>query len=323
MISDRALKIVAALPFAVVLACYHFIHRANSAELGELRTTLRALESANAAALAVGPSGGVELERKLSVLQRHMVRLEELIPRREEVADLLHTITQRAQSTGVELLRMKPEREEAAAHYSRQTYQITVKGTVQHIGQYLTEVGSLPRIITPIELTLQSTPGETDRRGSPLLGANFRIVTYLVPDPVTQAVAEASSGTIAVPVSTVGTHATLLGDPKLIFEREVFTYPAENRRDPFRPPINDGSGPVFEDLELRMIIYSVAASQSLALAADGSNKTYRLRRGQSLGNATVLDIEPARVFFMVEDYGNRRRAILELPRNRKKKEPGQ
>jgi Tfp pilus assembly protein PilO len=45
-------------------------------------------------------------------------------------------------------------------------------------------VGSLPRIITPVEFKLQSNTNETDRRtGSPLLNASFRIVTYIVPEP--------------------------------------------------------------------------------------------------------------------------------------------
>ena len=115
----------------------------------------------------------------------------------------------------------------------------------------------------------------------------------------------------AGPVRQVSTTPIRVEDPKLIFEREIFTYPVDGRRDPFKPLGHDG-GPLFEDLTLRMIIHSKVASQSVAVLADGSKKTYRLRRGETLGNATVVDITPTRVVFVVEDYGNRRQEILDL-----------
>ena len=41
-------------------------------------------------------------------------------------------------------------------------------------------------------------------------------------------------------------------------------------------------------------------------------RQYRLRRGDSVGNATVVDIGPTRVVFSVSDFGIRRQEILEL-----------
>ena len=63
---------------------------------------------------------------------------------------------------------------------------------------------------------------------------------------------------------------------------------------------------------LRMIIYSNLPNGSIAVLADGARKVYRVRRGESVGNATVLEITPSRVVFVVEDYGNRRQEILDL-----------
>jgi type IV pilus assembly protein PilO len=162
------------------------MHRTRAAEIAELKTELETLETGNAAAKILAEQGGPELEQRLAMLEQHMVRLEELIPDREEVPDLLHSMGLRAQSTGVELTRMKPELEEVGPYYTKQTYEIGVKGTYHRVGQYLAEVGSLPRIITPVEFKLQSNTNETDRRtGAPLLNASFRIVTYIVPEPGT------------------------------------------------------------------------------------------------------------------------------------------
>jgi hypothetical protein len=102
-------------------------------------------------------------------------------------------------------------------------------------------------------------------------------------------------------------------DIQLVFEREVFSYSAASRRDPFRSLADqDGIGPLFDDLKLRMIIHSDQPGQSVALVVDGSKKVYRLRKGDVVGNATVLDINAERVTFSVEDFGNRRQEVLDL-----------
>lgn len=181
---ERQKKLLAGITALVLfLMYYQFIHAERTAEIAALELRLEALETTNTEAKALARQGGPELEDKLAVLEQRILRLEELIPHREEVPDLLHAMTLRAQGTGVELTRMSPQREEPGPYYSKQTYEIGVKGTVHRVGRYLAEIGSLPRIVTPTRLTLQSGSGGTDRDGSPLLDASFRIVTYIVPDP--------------------------------------------------------------------------------------------------------------------------------------------
>jgi hypothetical protein len=124
------------------------------------------------------------------------------------------------------------------------------------------------------------------------------------------------AGSATPPVRPVVNAPARAEDPKLIFEREIYVYPADNRRDPFRPLGQEGLGPLFENLTLRMIIYSETPAQSVVVLADQARKTYRLRRGETLGNATVLEVQPTRVVFVVEDYGNRRQEILELRKNK-------
>jgi hypothetical protein len=106
-------------------------------------------------------------------------------------------------------------------------------------------------------------------------------------------------------------------EPRLIFERETFTYPTGGRRDPFRALTHrDELGPIFEELRLSMIIYDEVANQSLVVLADTQNRRYRLRRGETIGNTTVLNIGPSRVVFSVDNLGVRRQEVLELKRTR-------
>lgn len=112
-------------------------------------------------------------------------------------------------------------------------------------------------------------------------------------------------------------------EPRLVFEREVYSYPgAGGRRDPFRPLTGaEEVGPTFADFKLRMILYLQSSpSRSVASVEDGAKKVHRVRRGDTIGNATVLDIGPERVVFSVEDFGLRRQEVLVLkPTNGKER----
>ncbi|HET9985554.1 MAG TPA: hypothetical protein VFQ38_18275 [Longimicrobiales bacterium] len=106
-------------------------------------------------------------------------------------------------------------------------------------------------------------------------------------------------------------------EPKLVFDREVFSYPGEGRRDPYTSIVGQAdNGPLFENLSLRGIIYAPATGQSLVLLADTTaKKVYRARRGDVLGNARLLDVSQTRVIFSVDNFGVVRQETLELKRN--------
>lgn len=119
----------------------------------------------------------------------------------------------------------------------------------------------------------------------------------------------------ASPTVKDSTAANGSSDMKLVYDREVFSYPAVNRRDPFKPlvgPNGDSMGPRFQDLSLRGIIFSPLPDQSVALLEDASGKVYRVKRGDLVGNARVMAILPLKVNFDVEAFGSRRAASLEL-----------
>lgn len=133
--------------------------------------------------------------------------------------------------------------------------------------------------------------------------------------------------------------AVLRDSANLVFEREVFAYPAYERRNPFAALVTSGDGaPRFEDLKLLGIIMHDASERSVALfgvgdpdladiqeeaqvrelrARTGSSgfETYRLRRGDVLGNTRVMEIQEDRVIVEVEDFGLSERRVVELPRN--------
>lgn len=102
-------------------------------------------------------------------------------------------------------------------------------------------------------------------------------------------------------------------EPKLVFDREVYSYASSARRDPFKALVGKESlGPLFDDLKLKGIIFSGDANLSIALIQDGSKRLYRMRRGEVIGNSRVVEIKPLAVRFAVENFGMVKYEVLEL-----------
>lgn len=173
---------LAIMPLLILAAYWYTMHGKKQEEIATLETRLEELETKNGGARAIALSGGAELQQKLALYEQHMTRLEELIPKNEEVAALLNGLSERAIDTGVDLALMKPELSEQGQFYMQQSYEINVIGMYHDIARYMAAVASLPRIVTPVDLSLKPRGAEMSRDGTPKLQANFRIVTYVVPE---------------------------------------------------------------------------------------------------------------------------------------------
>ena len=115
---------------------------------------------------------------------------------------------------------------------------------------------------------------------------------------------------------------------ELVLEREVFAYPAYQRRNPFRPLVGAlAGGPRFEQVRLRGIIWSAEPGKSVALfgigdasraaaapVAGAAATSKRMRVGDSWGNTRVVEIQRDQVVVQVEDFGLTERKVLELTR---------
>jgi hypothetical protein len=117
-----------------------------------------------------------------------------------------------------------------------------------------------------------------------------------------------------------------VGDPRLIFEREVFSYPVFGRRNPFKSLVAEGAGPRFEQMRLEMIIYSEDPARSMALLSAGRRgapaaqpgsaprgQSARLRVGERWGNVRIVAIRPKQVVVAVEEFGLTEQRTMELP----------
>ncbi|TVP58651.1 MAG: hypothetical protein EA351_03295 [Gemmatimonadales bacterium] len=104
---------------------------------------------------------------------------------------------------------------------------------------------------------------------------------------------------------------------QLVFEREVFTYPTFQRRNPFAPLTGDESGPRFEQLRLMAVLLSATPGQSIAMLGSGSGdgaRSYRVRQGDVLGNMRIMRIDARQIVVEVDEFGIRETRTLALQR---------
>lgn len=145
-------------------------------------------------------------------------------------------------------------------------------------------------------------------RNATLLAAGVALLAGAFPIDAQQ---KARQGKAAV--STAAEANSPPPEVRLIYEREVFSYPLSQRRDPFAPPSEErGAGPRFEELSLHGVVFSDQDGGSVALISDASGRMYRVRRGDSVGNSRIADIGANRVMFVVDNFGVVRQDILEL-----------
>ncbi|MEP6571634.1 MAG: type 4a pilus biogenesis protein PilO [Gemmatimonadota bacterium] len=129
--------------------------------------------------------GSIEdLRRRLDGYRSSLELMRRLVPDRNEVPNLLDDISTRAKIRGVSLSGVTPLAvEPGPAPFDTYKYQVSVLGHYDQIGEFLSDVATLQRIIVPINLTLTpanplSAKALGDSSGS-MLEAKFQIRTYV------------------------------------------------------------------------------------------------------------------------------------------------
>ena len=161
---------------------YEYAYRPRAEAIATMEQRLETLEQQNRSARRLtDDESRAEVERRLRLYRDQLARVENLIPSSEELPDLLDAISEEAQRTGVELTLIQPVGATQERFYTRRTYELAVIGSYHRVGEFLSRVGSLPRIVTPINLNVLVQEGET-RGGEPKLEAKFAIETYVLPN---------------------------------------------------------------------------------------------------------------------------------------------
>jgi len=129
--------------------------------------------------------GSVEdLRRRLDGYRTSLELMRRLVPDRNEVANLMDEISTRAKIRGVQVANFQPlPPEPGPSPFQTYKYQYSVIGRYDQLGEFLSDVASLQRIIVPVDLTLgvaDMTRAKAlgDSSGA-LLEARFQVRTFV------------------------------------------------------------------------------------------------------------------------------------------------
>ena len=160
---------------------YDRVYGPRKARIAALETQLEQLNQVNARSRAITRGAEGSVDQQLALYRQQLELAEGLIPSDEEVPSLLDAISAEATRTGVELTLIQPVGATEEAYYTRRVYDMAVVGRYHQVGEFLTRVASLPRIVTPTNLTLAPRPAPEGQGGPQLLEARFSIETYVIP----------------------------------------------------------------------------------------------------------------------------------------------
>lgn len=125
-----------------------------------------------------------DLRQRIEGHRASLAMLRRLVPIRAEVPNLLDDISTRAKIRGVTLSEVVPlATEPGPIPFSTDKYNIAVLGRYDEIGEFLSDIASLRRIIVPIDVAV-SPAGMSEARAlgdttGALLQARFQIKTYV------------------------------------------------------------------------------------------------------------------------------------------------
>jgi type IV pilus assembly protein PilO len=150
-----------------------------------IRDTISRFEAATDSAKKELARGSVaDVRKRLETYRSSLLLLRRLVPERNEVHNLLDDISTRSKIRGVTLSQVVPQPVEAGpAPFDTYSYQMSVIGRYDQIGQFLADVASLQRIIVPYNLSvgaanLSAAKALGDSTGA-LLEARFQVRTYV------------------------------------------------------------------------------------------------------------------------------------------------
>ncbi len=182
---EQALAGIGFAALVLAFAYWYFLYRPKSVELAATAVHVDSLDRSNQRARASIAQGSVQkLTQQAKEYQVDLSVMRTLVPRSNEVPALLEDISTAARRVGLDLAAVEPMPVIPGEMFDTYRYKLAVVGGYHAIGQFLSNVGSLSRIIAPV--TLQANPHPVSqntkarvKKGESLLDTQFLVQTYV------------------------------------------------------------------------------------------------------------------------------------------------
>ncbi len=121
------------------------------------------------------------LETRLAQFRATLDILRQLVPTSTEVPNLLDDISSRAKMRGATVANFTPQGLESGTPFDTQRAHFTVTGQFDQVGEFLTDIASLPRIVVPYDVRIAraSGAGVDTTQHKTILRVGFQIRTFV------------------------------------------------------------------------------------------------------------------------------------------------
>ena len=184
---DQKLVAVAVVAFALSALYWNFVWSPKQVELVALETRLDTLDALNASARArIAQGTAAELEAQAAAFSKDLEVMRLLVPTGNELPSLLEQVSTAARREGLDLASVEPQPVVQGETFDTYKYKVSVTGPYHALGEFLTNVGSLTRIVTPVNLTLnlstnkQANAFKLAPEGTAAVESRFEIQTYVI-----------------------------------------------------------------------------------------------------------------------------------------------
>jgi type IV pilus assembly protein PilO len=185
---DQVMVLLVIVAVALIGLYYAYVFSPKADVLADLRSHVDSLDMNNQRAKAELAKGNVEeLRAEAAKLQENLEVMRQLVPTSNEVPALLEQVSTAARRVGLDLATVKPQPVIEGEQFDTYRYQVAVIGDYHALGEFLANVGSLTRIVAPVNLALSplGNGAAVDQRKKALknnnsvLDSRFELQTYV------------------------------------------------------------------------------------------------------------------------------------------------
>jgi type IV pilus assembly protein PilO len=182
---DQILVAMCVMSIAVGGAYGYFMYLPKRAELAVIEEHVTTLDEKNERARKELSNGSVaRLTQQAAEFRASLAILQELVPTTNEVPALLESVSTAARRVGLDLASVEPMPVIEGEMFDTYRYKVSVKGGYHAVAGFLTNVGSLNRIVAPVALDVKQMPAAARKKarlkeGESGLDTDFQIQTYI------------------------------------------------------------------------------------------------------------------------------------------------
>ena len=154
---EQGMILVALLGFVAAGGYWYLQYSPKSAELATRSAYVDTLEERNSLA-KVQSSGSSTSDMKAQIEEygANLQLMRQLVPTSNEVPSLLDQVSTAARRAGLDIGKVEPLAPESSMEFRFDAlrYKLMVTGAYHDVAEFLTNVGSLPRIMVPLNVTM-------------------------------------------------------------------------------------------------------------------------------------------------------------------------